>query len=78
MAKYPARVGSIASLVLLISICATAQSPSAARAQKAGPLPSALVKKIEPVIEEERTKQGIPGISVAIAVDGRLSYSKGN
>jgi CubicO group peptidase (beta-lactamase class C family) len=77
MTKHSARVGSAVSLLLFITICATAQGPSARPAQKAGSLPPALAKKIDSVIEEERVKQGIPGISVAIATDGRLSYSKG-
>ena len=77
MAKHSAKVGSIVSLLLLLSICATGQSPSARQAQKASSLPQAMARKIDAVIEQESAKLGIPGISVAIATDGRLSYSKG-
>ncbi|HYP29672.1 MAG TPA: serine hydrolase domain-containing protein [Blastocatellia bacterium] len=77
MAKHSARVSSVVSLLLVISTCAVAQNATGRPARKAGSLPQSLAKKIDAVIEEQRAKLGIPGISVAVATDGHLSYSKG-
>jgi len=45
--------------------------------QQQGGLPAAKVKEIEQAISSEMSRQNIPGISVAIATDSRLSWSAG-
>lgn len=40
-------------------------------------LPADTVKKIEEIIESEKAKLAIPGLSVAVAVDNQLRYAKG-
>ncbi len=35
------------------------------------------IKTIEAVIREEMTRQGIPGVSVAVAFNGQIRYAKG-
>lgn len=47
------------------------------RAQQKTELPAETVKKIEAVIESEKARLKIPGLSVAIAVDNQLRYAKG-
>ena len=48
----------------------------AAAAQTAS-LPQETIAKIEALIESEQSQQKIPGLSVAVAVDGQLRYTKG-
>ncbi|MEW6207058.1 MAG: serine hydrolase domain-containing protein [Acidobacteriota bacterium] len=50
---------------------------SAAPAQQKTELPVETIKKIEAVIESEKARLKIPGLSVAIAVDNQLRYAKG-
>lgn len=40
-------------------------------------LPADTIKKIEEIIEGEKAKLRVPGLSVAVAVDNQLSYAKG-
>jgi CubicO group peptidase (beta-lactamase class C family) len=40
-------------------------------------MPADTIKKIEEIIESEKTKLGVPGLSVAVAVDNQIHYSKG-
>lgn len=46
-------------------------------AQNKNQLPKDTVKKIEEIIESEKAKLAIPGLSVAVAVNNQLQYSKG-
>jgi CubicO group peptidase (beta-lactamase class C family) len=50
---------------------------SATRAQDGSSLSAETVKRIEAIIESEKAKLGIPGLSVAIAVDNKIQYAKG-
>jgi CubicO group peptidase (beta-lactamase class C family) len=49
------------------------------QAVAAGPaeLPAEAIRQIEAAVAEEMSKQGIPGMSVAVGVNGRLVWSKG-
>ncbi len=58
--------------ILLLLFAATAS-----KAQQPATLPQETVKKIEAIIESEKAKLSIPGLSVAIAVNNQLRYSKG-
>jgi len=62
---------SIVTIMLLLSFA------SAVRTQNTNPLPADTVKKIEEVIESEKAKLSIPGLSVAVAIDNQLRYAKG-
>ncbi|MCI0487129.1 MAG: beta-lactamase family protein [Blastocatellia bacterium] len=64
------RIGFLTAMVVLL-----AAAPLAA--QKAQELPPDAIKKIEEVVRQEQARQKIPGLSVAIAVDNKLRYSKG-
>ncbi|HEY7546814.1 MAG TPA: serine hydrolase domain-containing protein, partial [Blastocatellia bacterium] len=50
---------------------------SVATAQQKAELPLETIKKIEAVIESEKARLKIPGLSVAIAVENQLRYAKG-
>lgn len=56
-------------LLLFVAAEAYAQQPSA--------LPQETLKRIEAIIESEKAKLSIPGLSVAIAVNNQLRYAKG-
>jgi CubicO group peptidase (beta-lactamase class C family) len=66
------RVRSLVFTLLLVSLTVASYS-----AQQSDQLPAETIKKIEAVIEQERTSQAIPGISIAIAIDGQVRYAKG-
>ncbi len=57
----------------LLMLCAA----STLKAQEATSLSAETIKKIEAVIESEKAKLGIPGLSVAVAVDNKIQYGKG-
>jgi CubicO group peptidase (beta-lactamase class C family) len=50
--------------------------PTPWRAQQANSLPTETIQKIEALVSDEMAKQKIPGLSLAIAVDHQLRYSK--
>ncbi len=52
-------------------------SAAPARAQQKTELPADTIKKIEAVIESEKARLKIPGLSVAIALGNELRYAKG-
>jgi CubicO group peptidase (beta-lactamase class C family) len=58
--------------ILLLLFVATAS-----QAQQPASLPQETVKKIEAIVESEKAKLNIPGLSVAIAVNNQLLFSKG-
>ena len=67
----PGRRSAAAVAVLLASfaIPAAAQAPA--------PLPAAAAVQIEAAVAAEQARQKIPGLSIALAFDNRLVYSKG-
>ena len=64
------RIASLTAMLVLL-----AAAPLAA--QKAQDLPPDVIKKIEDIVRQEQSRMKIPGLSVAIAVDNKLRYSKG-
>lgn len=52
-------------------------SVAAVPAQLSGKISADLSNKLDSIIQGEQTKQKIPGVSVAVAIDNRLSYAKG-
>src|SRR5262245_51383458 len=38
---------------------------------------AAAFPSLDKLLEEERVKQGLPGVAVGIVIDGELAYSKG-
>ncbi len=46
-------------------------------AQQSGGLAAAQVERIEKIVSTEMSRLGIPGLSLAIAVDGRIRYANG-
>lgn len=73
------RVGSLLLTVCLVLLASTSSAQTAQRSSqsKGSQLPAETVKKIEAVIEAEMAKQAIPAVSIAIAIDNQLRYSKG-
>ncbi len=61
-----ARVGGFAAVVLFFTVPAWA-----------GSLPDAQVKAIEAAVAEMQTATRVPGLSVAIALDGEVRYAQG-
>lgn len=59
-------------VIFFSSLTAAAQQP-----QPSGELSPEMVKQIEAIIEAERAKLKMPGLSVAIGLNNRLVYSKG-
>ena len=57
---------------LLFRLSVIAQSP----APKSQELSPETVKTIESIIQEEMSKQNIPGLSVAVAINGQVRYAK--
>ncbi len=59
--------------------CVALGSPASAQqaATANAPLPAAKIQEIEAAIKEEMSKQGIPGISVAVVSEGRVRWSSG-
>jgi len=64
-----------ACLILLVAL-ASGQS-NAPRTAETRPLAAETIKQIEALIREEMTRQSIPGMSVAVAVNGQARYAKG-
>jgi CubicO group peptidase (beta-lactamase class C family) len=67
---------SQSATAVMLLLLATLATPTA-RAQSPSSLSPEAIKKIEAVIETEKAKLGIPGLSVAIALDNRIQYAKG-
>jgi CubicO group peptidase (beta-lactamase class C family) len=66
------RTNSFHRLVLLLPLltaCALAQEP--------GGLSPETVRRVEEIVEAERIRMKIPGLSIAIAVDNRLRFARG-
>lgn len=61
--------------LILLATLTSGQSNAPQTAQK--PFAAATIKQIETVIQEEMTKQSIPGVSVAVGVNGEIRYAKG-
>lgn len=65
-------------LACLILLAASASGQSnAPRTAQSGQLAAETIKQIETVIHEEMTRQSIPGMSVAVGVNGQVRYAKG-
>lgn len=73
------RAGSLFLMVCLALLTATSSAQTVAPSSKSNDrqLAAETVNKIEAVIEDEMAKQGIPAVSIAIAVDNQIRYSKG-
>ena len=65
-----------ACLILLAGSLASGQS-NAPQTAHTGQFPAETIKQIEAVIQGEMTRQNIPGLSVAISVNGEIRYTKG-
>ena len=65
------------SSFLIICCALLALSALAEPTQKGPELPAETVKMIESLIQEEMSKQNIPGMSVALEIDGQVRYAKG-
>jgi CubicO group peptidase (beta-lactamase class C family) len=62
--------------LFLMATLASGQS-GAPRAAESKPLAAETIKQIEALIQQEMTRQGIPGMSVAVGVNGQVRYAKG-
>jgi len=67
---YPIR--RVASLVALLALMAVS-----AQAQQAAGLPADKLEKFEKAITAQMSRQGVPGLSVAVVVDHKLRWSNG-
>jgi len=65
----------LACFVLLATL--TYGQGNAPRTAQSNQFAAETIKQIEAVIQEEMTRQGIPGVSVAVAVNGQIRYAKG-
>lgn len=75
MIKRPRLLSSSLACLILLATLTSAQSSATQTAQK--PFAAETIKQIEAAIQEEMTKQSIPGVSVAVAVNGQVRYAKG-
>ncbi len=75
MTKHLRMRCSLACLILL-AVSASGQS-NAPRTAQSGQFAAETIKQIEAVIQAEMTRQKIPGLSVAVAVNGHVRYAKG-
>jgi serine beta-lactamase-like protein LACTB len=72
------RLEQLFPLACLILLAASASGQSnALRTAQSGQLAAETIKQIEAVIQEGMTRQSIPGMSVAIGVNGQVRYAKG-
>jgi CubicO group peptidase (beta-lactamase class C family) len=65
----------IARAALVIVVLAL--TSSAVQAQQGAGLPADKLEKIEKAITAQMSRQGIPGLSVAVVVDRKLRWSNG-
>ncbi|MBX3277539.1 MAG: beta-lactamase family protein [Acidobacteria bacterium] len=65
------------NFLLFVSICLCGLTVRAQQAQISSELSPELLKQIEAIIESEREKHKMPGLSVAIGMNNRLVYSRG-
>lgn len=75
MTKSVRSISSVAYLLLLTAIV-SAQAVRPAAKPKNDQFPADTVKHVEVVIQEEITRQNLPGLSFAIAVRSQLRYAK--
>jgi len=66
------RIRRVASLIALLALLSVS-----AQAQQAAGLPADKLEKIEKAITAQMSRQGIPGLSVAVVVDHKLRWSNG-
>ena len=64
-------------LPIILAAWLALSGASSGKAQNTASLPPETVKKIETIIEGEKARLAIPGLSLAIAVDNQLRYAKG-
>ncbi len=64
-------------VLLIFAALFLLSSASIVKAQEAASLSAETIKKIDALIESEKAKLGIPGLSVAIALDNKIQYAKG-
>ncbi len=70
------RLLSLLACFVLLATLTYGQGNAPRRAQS-NQFAAETIKQIEAVIQEEMTRQGIPGVSVAVAVNGQIRYAKG-
>lgn len=70
------RLLSPPACLILLAAVASGQS-NAPRTAQSRPFAAETIKQIEAVIHEEMTRQSIPGVSLAVAVNGQIRYAKG-
>jgi serine beta-lactamase-like protein LACTB len=75
MTKRLRLLSPLACLILLAAL-SSGQS-NAPRTSLSKPFAAETIKQIEAVIQEEMTRQSIPGVSVAVAVNGQIRFAKG-
>ncbi|MFN2511807.1 MAG: serine hydrolase domain-containing protein [Pyrinomonadaceae bacterium] len=61
---------------ILLAASASGQS-NAPRTAHSGQLAAETIKQIEALIQQEMTRQSIPGMSVAVGINGQVRYAKG-
>ena len=64
-------------LACLLFLAVSASGQSSPKTAQSKPLDAETINKIESVIRAEMARQGIPGLSVAVAVEGETRYSGG-
>lgn len=62
--------------LFLLATLASGQS-GAPRTAESKPLAAETIKQIEALIQQEMTRQSIPGMSVAVGINGQVRYAKG-